>query len=193
VKLQVKIDLDFVFSKNKCFMKIFFYIIVGLFTFSIGFWSYLSRPFVVPVSLCEISQNAELYQSKQIKIKAYLDRVPINENEYEDFYSVYDLNSNCLTGAILEPTDELKFQLQNDENLKSLINELSDKRREDYKKRDGSRFYFAEIEIIGEISSDRTTSHSIPFIINVDKIKQISPIKFLTNEELQKLTKNINP
>ncbi len=172
-------------------MKKIFCIIVGLFTFSIGFWSYLSRPFVIPVSLCEISQNAELYKSKQIKIQANLDQVLIESGE-ENQYSVSDLNSNCLTGAILEPSEKLKLQLQNDENLRNFINELSEKQRKMYEKRDDSGFYLAEIEIVGEISSDRVTSHSPPFRIKADKIKQVSPIKFLTIEEFRKLTKNIN-
>jgi len=173
-------------------MKKLFYIIIGIFTFSIGFWSYLSRPFVVPVSLCEISQNAELYKSKQIKIKAYLDRVLIGNGE-ETEYVVSDLNSKCLTSAIVESTDELKLQLQNDESVRNFIYELSEKQKQMYEKRDDSWFYLAEIEIVGEISSDRKTSHSPPFSIKASKIKQISPIKFLYREEFLRLTKNINP
>lgn len=173
-------------------MKKIFYIIVGLFTFSIGFWSYLSRPFVTPVSLCEISQNAGLYRSKQIEIKAYLDRVPTKDIEGNE-YSISDFNSSCVTGADLELTDELKLQLQNDESLRNFINEFSEKRREDYEKRDDSGFYIAEIEIIGEISEQKKIGHyPIPFKIKANQIKQISPIKFLTNEELKKMTENIH-
>ena len=172
-------------------MKKFFYIIVGLFTFLIGFWSYLSRPFVTPVSLCEISKNVNLYRSKSIKIKAYLDQVPI-EGIYENEYSVSDFNSSCLTGATLEPSDELKSQLQNEESLRNFINELSEKRQEDVEKRDGSKLYIAEIEIIGEISEQEKTGHyPIPFKIKANKINQLSPIKFITNGEFQKITKNI--
>lgn len=176
-------------------MKKIFYIIVGLFTFSIGFWSYLSRPFITPVSLCEISQNTEIYRSKSIKIKANLDQVLIRSGE-ENEYSVSDLNSDCLTGATLEPSEKLKLQLQNDENLKNFINELSEKQRKMYEKRDSSGFYLAEIEIVGEIEKREPSSYGSlveppPFIIKAEQIKQVSPIKFITTEEFLKITKNI--
>lgn len=171
-------------------MKKIVYILIGIFTFSIGFGSYLFRPFVTPVSLCEISQNAELYRSKQIKIKAYLDRASIYENEEENFFSVFSFDSECLTGAHLEIAEELKTALKNNKNLRNFINELSEKQNEMLEKRDDSGFYIAEVEIVGEIETGARTSHSPPFIIKAEKIRQLSPISFLTREEILKLPKN---
>lgn len=174
-------------------MKKIIYVLVGIFTFSIGFGSYYSRPFVTAVSLCEISQNAELYRSKQIKIKADLDGISIDENEEENFFFVSDIDSGCLTGAHLEISDELKKELKNDGKLRNFLNEFTEKRKEGFKERGFSGVYIAEIEIVGEISSFNITSDSQPFIIKAEKIRQLSPIRFLSREEFLKSTKNINP
>ncbi len=42
-------------------------------TLIIGVVAYYTRPLVMRVGLCEVTQNAELYQFNEIHIKAFLD------------------------------------------------------------------------------------------------------------------------
>lgn len=166
-------------------MKIVFYLIVLIFTFSIGFWSYLSRPLITAVPLCQISPHAELYRSKQIRIKAYLDIVEIaGDGSGEDYFSVSDFNDSCRTSGILRVSEELKVELEQDEDLKVFINELDQKNKKVLAERNGSGIYIGEVEITGEISTDRATADSPPFVIKARKIRQISPIRFLEYRQI---------
>ncbi len=171
-------------------MKKLIYILIGIATFSIGFCIFQLRPLIVPVSLCEISQHSELFQSKQIYIKAFLDRVRIDEGGREDF-SVSDLGKGCVTGATLEISEQLKSKLKSDESFQKFIGELRVKNYEEHKKRDGNGVFVAEIEIVGEIKKVEESEYgllvSLPlFIITANEIKQISPIRFISKEEIVK-------
>jgi len=163
-------------------MKKLVYILVAFSAFSIGVVVYYLRPIVSPVSLCEISQNAELYQFNEIRIKGYM----YNVGKTEDDFSVYDFSNDCLTGANLDITEQLKEQLINDEKLKVFIGELRQKNNDVIKNREGKGVFVGEVEIIGEIKkrTETTGIASQPFVIKANKIKQISPIRFLSNEEI---------
>ena len=164
-------------------MKKLIYIFVGLAAFSIGIAVYYLQPIVTAVPLCEISQHVELYEFNEIRIKAYLDGAGITEDDF-NFYSVSDFNNSCLTGASLEISEALK----NDDAFKKLARELRQKNtylRE--KKSDG--VYIAEVEILGEIKKQLELESAPlvappPFIIKTKEIKQISPIRFLSYEEI---------
>ena len=174
-------------------MKKFVYILFGLFTFSVGFWLFNLRPLVTPVSLCEISQHSQIYQSKQIYIEAYLEVVGSLNNDFT-YYSVFDFGNNCFTGANLEISESVKEQLHNDENLKTFINELRQKNTKSREEHSDGNF-IRRVEIIGSIekvSSHNETAGMIappPFAITANKIKQISPIQFMSYEESFKISK----
>ena len=175
-------------------MKKLIYILIGVFTFSVSFWLFQLRPIVVPVSLCEISQHSELFQSKQLRVKAFLDNVRIDEDGREDF-SVSDFRKGCVTGATLEISEELKAQLKSDESFQNFIMELRQKNDEIYKKRDGNGLFVAEIEIVGEIRKvEEPENASIvsppPYIISANEIKQVSSIRFISREELSVFIKS---
>ena len=55
-------------------MKKLVYVLFGISTFSVGFWSFqFIFIFLLPVSLCtNLQENLEIYHSKQIHIEAYL-------------------------------------------------------------------------------------------------------------------------
>lgn len=170
-------------------MKKLIYILSGIITFSIGFWIFQMRPLIIPVSLCEVSQHAELFQSKQIRVKAFLDNVRVDEDGRENF-SVSDLGKNCVTGATLEISEHLKSKLKNDENFQHFVGELRGKNDELYRKRDGNGIFVAEIEIVGEIRKVEESENAVlvsppPFIISANEIRQISPIRFVSREEIR--------
>lgn len=172
-------------------MKKLVYILIGIFTFSIGFWLFHLRPLVTPVSLCEISQHAELFKSKQIRIKAFLDGVGRDESNLDD-YSVSDFKNGCLTGASLEISEKMKEKLKSDENLKASTNLIRQKREEVFRNRRNPNYpagyYVTEVEITGEIEeyieTETTGIARIPFKIKVNEMKQVSPIRFISSEEL---------
>lgn len=101
------------------------YILIGVFTFSLSLLIYYLRPTVTPVSLCEVPQHVELYRFNEIRVKAYLDSVGLNKDDLD--FNVSDIKNDCLTGASLIISEQLKEQLKSDESLKVFIAELREK------------------------------------------------------------------
>jgi len=176
-------------------MKKLIYILISIFTFSIGFWLFHLRPLVMPGSLCDISQrDAKLFESKQIHIKAFLDGVGRTEDD-SNYYTVFNFGNGCLTGASLEISEEIKEQLKADGNLKTSINLMRQKREEEFNNRRNESYtpvhYIAEVEITGEIEryaeTETTGINPIPFKIKVSEIKQVSPIRLISYEEIQEI------
>lgn len=174
-------------------MKKAIYVLFGIFTFSVGFWLFNLRPLVVPVTLCEIPQNPNIYGSKKVHINAYIDNVGISEDDLT-YFSVFDFGSECLTGAGLNISENLKEQLKNDASLKSFVDELRLKNNHLIENRSDGHF-IGQVEITGtikkavynnEIASEGT---HLPFEIEADEIKQIAPIRFMSQEEIIKLPK----
>ncbi len=176
-------------------MKKLIYVLIGIFTFSIGFWLFHMRPLVMTVSLCEISRrDVKFLKSKQIRVKAFLDNVGRDENDLN--LSVFDFGNGCLKGAELEISDRIKEQLKSNENLNASMSLIRQKREEEFENRRNPIYtpvhYFAEVEITGEIknydSEDEALVESLPFVIKVNEIKQISPIRLISNEEFLHIT-----
>ncbi len=170
-------------------MRKIIYILIGIATFSVGFWIFQLRPLVIPVSICEITRHAEIFESKQIRVKAFLGNVRIDDDGTENF-SVSDLEEGCLTSATLEISEQLKSELKSDESLQQFISELRSKNDEEDKKRDGNGMFVAEIEIVGEIRKiEETGIASVvsppPFIIKTTEIAQTSPIRFVSYKEIR--------
>ncbi len=166
-------------------MKKLIYILIALTAFTVGVVVFYLRPIVTPVSLCEISQHAELYRFNEIRVKAYLFSVG---KEDSDFYTVSDYKNGCVTGASLDISEKLK----NNANLGNLIQELRQKNnalREQnaegkFVEKDIYGFFDAEVEVTGKIEGI-SSCFGMPFVIKTENIKQISPIRFISSEEIQ--------
>jgi hypothetical protein len=171
-------------------MKKLTYLSIALSAFSLSLLIYYLRPIVTPVSLCEVSQHIELYRFNEIHIKAYLDSVGINEDDFD--FNVSDFKNGCLTGASLYISERLKEQLKNDESLKIFIAELREKNDKIIKNREGKGIFVVEVEIVGKIEKQRKSEYGAlvappPFVIKANLIKQISQIRFVSNKEILKL------
>ncbi len=186
-------------------MKKFIYILIAAFTFSIGFWLFhfyydrqiISTPIDTSVTLCEAAGNDGFYQSKQIHIKAFLDGVPRNEDNLDDF-TVFDFDNRCLQSASLEFSENVKENLKSDENLKASLSLLRQKDKEAFDNRQNNSVpaghYFIEVEIIGEIVRHEfavTSDSHPPLAIKVNQIKQVSPIRSISYEVFSNITKNL--
>lgn len=176
-------------------MKKLIYILIAVFTFSVGFWLYHLRPLIMPVSLCEISErDAKFFESKKIRVKAFLDSAGTADIDLG--WSVFDYRNGCLKGAALMISPEkIKEQLKNDENLNASVNLIRQKQQEEFDNRRNPSYtavhYFAEVEITGEIQ-DVDSVEPLPIIIKVDEIKQISSIHSISYEEIQEIRNKAN-
>lgn len=181
-------------------MKKVIYMLLGILTFSIGFLLVnldslpvpdslrVSDPLIVPVSLCEISENPNLYQSGQIHVKAFL-AVGGFYDVLSSSVEVADFRNGCLVKANIGTTQFLK----NDEILLKLKDELNELRNlPNYKSRDG--WAIVEVEIIGEIEDLRKkqVSGDTDFKLKPTKIKQLAPIRFIFPSEVPALDKYLN-
>ncbi len=168
-------------------MKKGIFLLVGVLTFSVSFWLINSRSLVVPVSLCEISENPNLIKSGQIHVKAFLAK-----GGYYDVISgmeIFDMNNGCLVGANLE----IPETFESNEILTKLKNDLTDFRNlPEYRNRDG--WAIIEVEFIGEVEDLKKyhNSHSRDFNLKPSKIKRLSPIKFISPQDISALNKYLN-
>lgn len=165
------------------------YVLFGIFTFSVGFWLFNLYPFSAPVKLCEISQHIELYQSKQIRIEAYLYIAGFAEDNIS-FYRVSDFENDCYVTASLEISEKLKQSIENSKDFESFtkLKQINNKLLE---KDNGKGFYVARVEIVGEIQKKEESNLQPfvplpPFVIKAGRVKRISPIRFVSYEEISK-------
>lgn len=161
-------------------MKKSIYIFVILLTFSVGVIAFYLRPIVTPVSLCEISQHAELYQFNDVRIKAYLD-----VSKDGKLVSIYELKKGCEdVYADLWFSENFEENLPEEklsDDLKKLINQLKEQTSEDLRA-------FAEVEVVGRIEKREMNCFALPFYVKIKEIKQTSPIKFINvSEEIQRI------
>lgn len=170
-------------------MKKLIYILIALVAFSIGVIGYYLRPIVMSVSLCQIKQNASLYDKQTVRVKGYLDSLRMDEtdNNEIDFDGISSLEKGCETGASLVYSEQLKT----DETLKNLRQQIWEKNKEFVKTRFEEGWYLAEVEVVAEVndmSNDGVTHCFAPDLgLKVKEIKQVSPIRFVSREEAWKL------
>jgi len=165
-------------------MKKLIYIFVALTAFFVGVVIFYMRPIVTPVSLCEISQHAELYRFKEIHVKAFLFVEDI-KHQNPDSYAISDYQNGCVKHAILNISEDLK----NNVKFKVLVEELRQKNNERLKQDAEGRFvqkdkqgtYVAEVEVTGKIE-EFSSFPEVPFVLKAEDIKQVSPIRFLNDE-----------
>ncbi len=157
-------------------------ILIALLAFAGGVVVFYVRPLLIPFSLSELRRNSSHYKSYKFKVTGKLvawkaeSTYSINLRDWENDCSV---EPNCDYG--LEISEEIKAEnidwLKEIASMNHTIGETDFRRIE----------YFAEAEITGYLverenkyfggSSDK---------IKVDKIKQLSPVKFVLLDEFQK-------
>lgn len=158
-------------------MKKLVYILVAIFAFFFGFGIYKLRPLFMPISLVEISQDANLYYFNDVNIKAYLEVSP--SGEY--CCSVIDFQDSFIEGAGFSLNDRLQW----DDNLQKFRRELYLKNKElDNEKLDKGEFV-AEVIIVGRIRKVNTC-FGPDYFIEAKEVKQISPVRFISREEFRK-------
>ena len=171
-------------------MKKLIYILIGIATFSIGFWVFQANFKTIDtnsVSICEVAAKPELYLSKQIKLKAFLAK-----GGYYDVVSdvvATDYKSDCASKVIIIISDEL----EKGEALSKIYIELEENRRESQKgMTDG--WAVAETEFTGELipTSKSGFSAKYYYVLTPIEAKQIAPVKFITPNEVSILNKNLS-
>ena len=162
-------------------MKKLIYIFVALLAFACGLLVYYIRPLIIPISLAELRQNTEQYKSRKFKVTGKLEVV---EAESIYFINLKDYENDCSGGPMcfkgLQLSNEVKA-----ENIE-LIKELAEKNKTFGVTNFISGDYLAEVEVTGELIEEGESQFGGGMIydIKVEKIKRISPIKFVTAEEM---------
>jgi hypothetical protein len=168
-------------------MKKLIYIFVALTAFSIGVACFYLRPIVTPVTVCQIKQNAALYDKQIVYVRGYLSSVRMDEIDNDYFDGISSLEKSCEGGASLTYSEKFRT----DESLKELHQEIWEKNKDLAKTKFEEGWYLVEVEIIAEVndmSNDGLTHCFGPDLeLRVNKIKQISPIQFVSREENWKL------
>jgi hypothetical protein len=157
-------------------------VLVALLAFTCGVFVFYIRPLVIPISLSELRENTSHYKSRKFKV--------VGKLEVWEAESIYSINlkdwendcsgePGCFRG--LEMSEEVKA-----ENI-LLIKELAEKNKT-FGKTDFRRGeYLADVEITGNLvekGRDPFFGGTI-YEIKVEKLKQISPIKFVLIEDMR--------
>lgn len=171
-------------------MKKLIYILIGIVTFSIGFWLFQFNVEIAEtkvVSLCEVAENPNYYEFKQIKVRAFLA-----VGGYYDVISgikATDYKSDCASKIVINISDELK----RNKDFSKISNELEQNRRESQKGlRDG--WSITEVEFTGELIETGKSGISAKnyFVLTPIEVKQISTIKFITPKDVSTLNKDLS-
>src|SRR6478672_7295531 len=81
-------------------MKKIIYILISISAFSISYCVFKLRPLILPVSDCEVAQNIELYNNREVHIRTFLEIV--GKNVGVDSRCINDDVSVLLRGKIKE-------------------------------------------------------------------------------------------
>lgn len=169
-------------------MKKLIYILISLVAFSVGVAVFYIRPQFIPISLGELRENISQYKFVKVRVKGNFE---VTKAESTYFFGLQDYKNKCSGGSFCYVGLELSKETEEINSL--LINELPDKNqtlgKTDYRR----GVYLAEIEVNGYLEEEKEEKYKDTgisggvgpaYIIKVQNIKQISPIKFVTNEEL---------
>jgi hypothetical protein len=156
-------------------MKKVVYILVAIFTFSVGYGLYQVRPFVTSVPICEVTQNIGLYNNREVHIKAFLEV----SGEY------ISIDDGCINEDI---SVDLAEELKGNATITELFKQLRQARSK-------NSHPMIKAEIIGtikDIRNDGITGIIDPqFEIKIREIKPISKVVFITDrEQLKRLLKD---
>jgi hypothetical protein len=162
-------------------MKKAVYIIVALFAFIFGISVYYIRPLFVPISLSELRQNTSQYKYLKIKVVGKLE-VTGEDSRY--FINLKDWENDCSGDNFCFKSLELSEEVMA-QNI-SLIKELAEKNKTFGKTNFIKGDYLADVEITGQlVERENEIFGGTFYAIKVEKIKQVSPIRFVTVEEMR--------
>jgi len=162
-------------------MKKAIYVLVALLAFTCGVFVFYVRPLLIPISLSELRQNISHYKYFKFKVVGKLE---VLKPESTYFINLKDYEKDCSGDNFcfrgLELSEEIKA-----ENI-LLLEELAEKNKTigktDFRRGD----YLADVEITGNLVERENSLGGDPiYKINVEKLKQISPIRFVLVEEMQ--------
>ena len=162
-------------------MKKLIYICVALLAFACGLVVYYVRPLIIPISLSELRQNTSDYEFRKFRV---LGKLQVWESGSTYLINLKDYENDCSK----EPFCSRSLQLSEEvkaENI-ALIKELAEKNKTFGVTNFIRGEYLAEVEVSGQLveKGENPFCNCIIYEIKVEKIKQISPIKFVTNEEM---------
>ncbi len=167
-------------------MKRIVYAFIFLIAIVFGVSVYYFRPLFIPISLSELRKNTSHYKYSKIKVSAKLE---VTEENSRYFVNLKDWENECSGDNFcfrgLELSDEILVQ-----NL-PLIKELVEKNKtvgrstliNDTYWSDGE--YYIDVVVIGRLIEKENELFGGTFYdIQVEEIKQISPIKFIPMKEM---------
>lgn len=155
-------------------MKKIIFLLLGIFTFSLGFWFYQSQKTDRLISLCEISKDYKRYDLQRFRLRAVLAM----GGNYDAFDStrITDYKNGCASVNNVELSDELK----NSPAFSKLNDELLKKRQElQYGMING--WAVVEVELEGIIVFNKTRKDRFKF--NATTFQQSSQVSFVSREQ----------
>lgn len=168
-------------------MKKIIYILIAVLTFSGSFGIYKFRPFYSSVPLCEIKRNFKFYGTIQlvtgwdIHFTAYAEGSDASFENPDSFWLI-DFQSGCVTGGIVDFSNS--SEIRNNENFSKTLTELREKKlKPEQSLYEG--FYVARVKITGKVEDTSRGIGGTDFHVEAKEIKQISPIRFLSQEDIQ--------
>jgi hypothetical protein len=187
-------------------MKKLLNIFVAVLTSIIGVSVYYALFFFIPASVAEIKETTtfdeiEMHPQSYLSRKIVLqeDLIAYRDKGYNSLsYHIQghkkkcDIRVSCSNVEYLDCMigNSLEFKTWVGQNEVSLIEEIAEKNRQHYENGSRKGLFGAKVEITGYISDAVDFVDYSPFgnyfTINVIDIKQISPIRFISEEEMNK-------
>lgn len=155
-------------------MKKIIYILVALLAFAVGVFVFLVQPLFVTVRLYDLKgPEFALYKSQKIKVKGFMI---VDKSDSEYFYYLQDEDISC-ANEVFECRVAIAIELSQDTEKINLswIDEIAEKNDQSRKTGFFDGEYGAEVELIGYVGNEKEKI----IYINVEEVKQISPIKLI--------------
>jgi hypothetical protein len=152
-------------------------ILVALLAFTCGVFVFYVRPILVPISLFELRHNASQYKSHKFKVIGKLTVWKADESTY--YIGLTDWEGRCSSvnycGYSLRVSEELIAENE------TLVRDIAQKNETNIKTDFRSFEHIANVEITGFLVEEEQTEYfpGIYDVIKVEKIKQLSPVKFV--------------
>lgn len=161
-------------------MKKLIYILIGIVTFSVSFWIFQMHPLVIPITLYELKQTGD-YKTRKFTV---IGKLNAYKSGSDSSINLQDYENNCSVEPQCFKSLELSEDAKNESSL--LITELVEKNKTFGITNFIPGDYLAEVEVTGELVEQKEENpfcRCMIYNIKAERIKQISPIKFVTNEE----------
>ncbi len=161
-------------------MKKVIYIFVALLAFVSGVFVFYIRPLFIIVPLYDLRENISHYESLKVKVRGDFE---VTNGESSYLYGIQDYKNDCSDDCVSYKGLELPKEIE-EENIK-FIKELAEKNSTLGKTDFRQGMYMAKVEVTGYVEERYSVGFDMSyFVIKVVEIKQISPIKFITVQEM---------